>query len=413
MSDSAKGSLAGYLFQFEKALVELSNLNNSTDYITIEYVDDVAIHKDDDTVLITIQAKHSISPSGTTFEDTSYSLWRTFQIWIEKLEQNIFNEETAFICSTNKKISSDSLLFKIKSQSFDEVITEFEALLASQKDKLKSFQKKDTKSGSSIKQTIRLIELVLKKSKYFETIKKNIQIEDEEDLKLKFLNKIHVMSDSTTDLQRDNIYESFYGWLVSRSKHKWKNDKIALFTKKEFDNKLFQIHSTPSIINAVFRTRRSLNLLGLISEEEKEMHKQELFVKQIEDIKRREDAKKRILADAILDFICYDIEMKYIIEKGDYTEDDFEDFSNLCFEAWQECFDNCVIYEIDSYDLNQRNEIAIKIYTEIMTKIEIKFLDTFCFKTDNKYIKNGSFLKLSNIPTIGWHPEWKTKYKNI
>ncbi|MDL2255193.1 hypothetical protein LJC38_01235, partial [Parabacteroides sp. OttesenSCG-928-K15] len=114
MSDSAKGPSSGYLYQFEKALLLLSELESSNDYITIEDVDDIAAHKENGTVILTIQAKHSISNSGTTFEDTSYALWRTLQIWINKLENNTLNRNTEFICATNKSINNKSLLSKIK-----------------------------------------------------------------------------------------------------------------------------------------------------------------------------------------------------------------------------------------------------------------------------------------------------------
>src|SRR5690242_17548715 len=124
MSDTAKGPLAGYLFQFEKALLLLSSLEFDDDYISIEEVDDISTHHDDGAVLVTYQAKHSISSSGTTFEDTSHALWRTFQIWIEKLEKGVFSDDTKFICTTNKSISTSSLLSKIVSSDFDIIIDE-------------------------------------------------------------------------------------------------------------------------------------------------------------------------------------------------------------------------------------------------------------------------------------------------
>lgn len=113
MNDSAKGPAAGYIFQFEKALLMLTKLDKD-DFISIENVDDIAVHKNG-SVYITVQAKHRISSSGMTFQDTSYSLWRTLQIWIQKIEKGIFNDETQFVCSTNKIIPKDSLLLFIKS----------------------------------------------------------------------------------------------------------------------------------------------------------------------------------------------------------------------------------------------------------------------------------------------------------
>lgn len=102
MTDSASGSISGFLFQFEKALVLLANLDNTRDVVSIEQVDDVAIQNDEGLVLVTVQSKRSIAPNGTTFEDTSKSLWRTLQIWIEKLDSGIFNNSTKFVCFTTR-----------------------------------------------------------------------------------------------------------------------------------------------------------------------------------------------------------------------------------------------------------------------------------------------------------------------
>ena len=56
MSDSASGSISGFLFQFEKALVLLAALDNITDVVSIEQIDDVAVQTDEDLVLVTIKA---------------------------------------------------------------------------------------------------------------------------------------------------------------------------------------------------------------------------------------------------------------------------------------------------------------------------------------------------------------------
>jgi hypothetical protein len=408
MSDSAKGPLAGYLFQFEKALLLISELENLDDFISIEEVDDIATHKEDGTVLLTIQAKHSISSSGTTFEDTSHALWRTLEIWIEKLQSGVFNEDTEFVCCTNKEIALTSLLYKIKDDSFENVIDEFKNLLVSQETKLKEFRENEPKAGTSIKKTIELIKFVLKNEIFFKIIKKNIKIEDNEDIKSKFLNRLNVGSDIFTDIQKDNFVHSFYGWVVSNSKAKWMNGTKANFSKRDFDRKWAQIISNTAIVNAVFRTKE---FLRLPSETEMNKRKKDLFVRQIEDISRRQDAKERIIKEAILDFIYRDIELVYIIEKGDYTQEDFEQFLEDCRNVWQACFDSKVKYEIATYSKEQKNDLAIVIFDTIMNEIKMEFKDGFCFTTSNKYVKNGSFLKLSDIPYIGWHPEWDQKYK--
>lgn len=405
MADSAAGPSAGYLFQFEKALLLLANLKNQSDYTTIESVDDIAVHAENGTVMITTQAKHSISNSGTTFQDTSYALWRTLQIWVEKIENKTFNVKTKFICSTNKVIPNEALLNKLKSESADDAIKLIKELLKSQQDKLSKSKKKE---APSIEQNIKLIEDVLSKEASLRIILPNLEIEDNESVKENFFTRLHLGSDSRTEVQRDSIFESFYGWITISSKAKWNNASVAKFSKKDFDEKWHVINSNPSIMNAVFRAKK---VFDPVEEQEIQEKRKELFVKQIEDINRNEKMKEQIIRNAILDFIYAEIEMYYIIEKGNFTAQDFEDFLDQCEACWKTCYAQNVLKEFHEYSDDEKNSIAIKIYDTIMDNIHIKFGEGFTFSPSNTYVRNGSFLKLSNEPKIGWHPEWEAKYK--
>lgn len=413
MSDTAKGPLAGYLFQFEKALLLLSELDNPNDFLTIEDVDDIAVHNStDESIILTIQAKHSILPTGTTFQDTSYALWRTFQIWIEKLNEGIFDTSTKFICSTNKAISSETLLYKIKTKTFDEAIELITELLKVEEIKLKEKIITDIGSGIHIKKIIRLIKFVLKNQDSFKVVKDNLDIHDNEKIQERFFNRLNLNSTKITTVQKDKIYQEFYGWIIGRSKAKWNNSSSASFSKKEFDEKYFQINSNPAIINAIFRAKKDLDSLDLTREDIIGKMKTELYVKQIEDIERGIESKERIIKNAIIDFIYHDNELRYIIEQGDYTQTDFDSFIQQCFETWQEIFDSIVLYEATSYSEEEKNRLAIVVFDKIMLNLEISFKEGFNFNISNRYFKNGCFLKLSNSPEIGWHPEWGEKYKN-
>lgn len=146
IKDSASASISGYIYQIEKALLLLPDLAPD-EYISIEKVDDVAKHDSVGTVLLTVQAKYSISKSSTTFQDTSLALWRTLEIWINKLRNGILNSETTFCCSSNKEISSTSLLNKFKLNSFDDVVETIELILEKEKEKYT----KAKRNGSHIK----------------------------------------------------------------------------------------------------------------------------------------------------------------------------------------------------------------------------------------------------------------------
>ena len=407
MSDSAKGPLAGYLFQFEKALLLLSSLENAYDYITIESVDDVAVHNEDSAVMFTIQSKHSIVSRGTAFEDTSYDLWRTIQIWIEKLELGIFNNSTIFICSTNKSISTTSLLYLISTDDYNNVELKIIELLNQQTAKLAKVVQTG-KVGKTIQKIITLIEFALSKKDYLKQIFSNIKIEDNEQIKEKVITKLHLNSDKYTSTMKDNIFNSYYGWITYTCKAKWNQTQEAKFTKKSFDEQWAIINSNSAIVNNIFRTKQTL---GTLDESEINKKRTELFVKQIEDIQRRQEAKERIISTAIHDFIYADIEVSYIVKKGDFTEQDFIEFLDKCQNTWQSKFDEIVIKEIEQYNDEDKNSLAIQIFDSIMGDVEIKFKDGFSFTTNNQYLRNGSFLKLSNHPNIGWCPDWINKYK--
>ena len=407
MSGSAKGPLAGYLFQFEKALLMLSSLESLTDVVSIEKLDDIAIQDENDVVICTVQSKHSIASAGTTFEDTSYALWRTLQIWINKYELGIFNKKTIFICSTNQKIRETSLLYKLCNTNFENAISEIQAIKSLQENKLVEIAHDEKSSGTTIKKVLKLIDYALSKKDILQKISENIKLEDEESVKSKFLSKLHLGSTDIQDIQKDNIYHTFYGWMLSSSVAKWRNDSEANFTKQMFDDKFHQIISNSAITYAVFRTKTSL---GSISESQIQQRRKELFVLQIEDIDMRKEAKERIIKEAIVDLIYSDIEMKYIVERGNFTAYDLECFLDECYSVWQKTFDQHYTKELTEYSDSEKNELAIKLYYYIMGQLNIDFNNGIKFTNSNQYIRNGSFLQLSNVPKIGWHPNWDVKY---
>ena len=403
MTDSAKGPGAGYIYQYERALLLLASLEGVDEYISIEMVDDVASHKNEKNVLLSIQAKHSIQQNSTTFKDTSVALWRTFQIWIEKLKNSTYSSTTHFICSTNKPISKTSLLYKLTKQTFDVSILLIKQLLQNQKDKLQN-----TSNGKSIKKTIDLIEFSLNNKDLLKIIIQNLHIECQTSIRSDFFNAVHLNSKDITDLQRENAYNTLYGWLVYSCNAFWSDNRDAIFHKRDFDTRLNRIMNNPSIVNAIFRKKSDIlknhNILY-------DNYRKALFVSQIEDIPRNKSAKERIITAAIIDYICSEIELNQIIDTCDFTKKDFQEFSDLCYQKWQECVDSNIIYELDEYSDKEKNDFAIQIFDQVMKELSLQFDEAYSFSDSTRYIQNGTFLKLSDIPEIGWHPEWENKYK--
>jgi hypothetical protein len=407
-SDLAPGPAAGYIFQFELALLSLAKLEKPGDFITIENLDDVTAHSEG-TIVITIQAKHSISNGGSTFNDTSYALWRTLQIWIQKLESGLFDKKTQFICATNKKIPGDALVRKMATMPFKNLLLEIETIHKIQLDKFNQGIKKGSQNGKTLQKTIDLISYVLSKKELFEVIKDNLKINDDLNVLNQLESALFLSGEMVTQVQKELFIEAMVGWITTRSRYKWNYPTIAKFTRQELTDKYNSIRSNHSIMNAIFREKKSFEKIPL---KEMDAKRLEIFVRQIKDLDRRSEAKEDLIKNAIKDFIYCDIELKYVIDQGNYTEKDFNDFKNNCFDEWWKCNTTLVKKEISTYDEQQLNDLGIQIYDEIMFNARVKFDQSHSFTPGNEYIRNGCFLKLSNVPTIGWHPGWKKKYQD-
>lgn len=402
--DNAIAPSAGYIFQFEIALLMFTDLETNGS-ISVEQVDDVAKLDEKGSILVTTQVKHSISASGSAYQDTSLSLWRTMEIWITKLEKGIFDSRTKFVCTTNKDISEKSLILFFTKEDFGNIVVRIKKLLEQLKKKLTSLKR----GGSHVKNIIKLVEFALSKQDLLKIIFQNLEVTTCVNPKNDFLNKIHFNSRNKTSIQKENCYEAFYGWIVQNCMAKWKNGNEAIFSKIDFDSKYYQITSNTSIVNAIFREKKDLSDIdtSIINK-----YKDALFVKQIKDLVWRKDAKEKAMYDAIIDFIFSEIELKSIIDIGDYTAKDFNDFMQMCEKKWSEWYDIIVLKEINEYTEEEKDKLAIELYLKIMKEIQIQFGSNYQFTENTKYVQNGTFLKLSDNLQIGWHPEWKLKYSD-
>lgn len=408
MSDLAKGPASGFLFQFEIALLELSKLE-ANQSISIEKIDDIGKEDDKGTFICTIQAKHSISLSGANFGTTSTDLWKTVINWIDKIKLNVLNDSNEFVAVTNKKIPANSIVRDFQKVSFKVLVQKIDDLKNQQQVAYDKKYKLNPKNGKTLKATISRLEKIVKHDKEFEIIVKNFKFIEGINAKEEFLNKTFLNSVKSID-KKNEIYQRFYGWICETSFENWKDGKEAHFSKIQFDQKYLFIINNHSLVEGIFRTKKQL-----LDNETIDIHsiaKNELFIKQIEDIER--PFKDEIIRNAVLDFIMFDLEMTYLITSKSgtiLTKLDFEEFQDNCEEQWNTIKKLHIRKSLDKYSDEEIVEICCCIYDDIMTKIVVDFQNEYSFNATNRYIQNGTFLRLSNIPKIGWHPDWAAKYK--
>ena len=403
MSDSAKGSISGYLYQFDRAFFLLCDITEDEGFISLERVDDVSVHSEEGTILIVEKDKNSIAESGTTFKDTSKDLWRTIELWIQKIKEKTLNSSTKFQCSTNKIIPNNALvkfMFQNK-DSFELVKDKIQEIRKIQEEKLNNYKIKDNKRGKHVQKILSLIDYAIVNEAELKIIVSNLFVYDNTNLKREIISKLRISSYS--ELQQETIYNNLYGWMVNICKYKWNNDLHAEISKRDFDYQYKLNLTSPSIINAIFRAKKDISIDDIDFESKKD----EIFVKQINILNTGEEAKKFYVRKAIEDFLRYEIEQTYIIGKGNILKEDFMEFLNVCLDKWKDYFYSLVTKEIEDYTDKEMNDLGIKVYNHIINDLQVHFKNDISFNTDNMYIKNGSFLKLSNIPEIGWHPNWK------
>jgi hypothetical protein len=400
-TDNNKGTPAGFIFQFEIALLELSNLGIG-ESVSLEKVDDVAkedkmgIHK------CTIQVKHSINSSSTNFGNTSVDLWKTFNIWIKKLLDKDVNIGNQFIAVTNNRLPKDSIL---KEKDFNSFLDRIKIIKSKQELDYQAKQNIDTKKGKSIKATIDRIDYAIKHVDELEIVFKNFEIKEKLNVKEEFLNNI--LLSTKEEAVKDRVYHQLLGWIEETSKEKWKNKNEAVFSKSDFELKYNFIRDNQTIINSLFRHQKEIS----VSDRDLD-NRDEIYIKQIDDIERYE--KEDIIKKAILDFVNCDVEITRLIVNKDYsiiTKLDYEDFEKSCEGAWNDIKRKYIRKDLSKYTDDELNEIGCNIYDAIIVDLRLKFQDNWDFNVSTKYIQNGTFLKLSNSLKIGWNPKWEDKYK--
>lgn len=278
---NAKGPSAGYIYQFEIALWQLSGLEDN-ESISIESIDDVAKIDANGTYIATIQAKHSISSSGKSFGNTSEDLWKTLNIWITNIRNGKLTSENKFFANSNKNAPKNSIIEKIGKITFDEFLIEIEGIKTAQRKKLEEKESKNEKA-SSIKKTISRIDNVLLYKDELEIIFKNFELWEEQIEVKKFIfNEMNLGGYS--DEQKDNFYHTFLGWIQDKSKEFWLNKSEAIFSKKDFDIKFNSLRDIHLLNKLYFRKKDSLESSDLIDPQS--VDKNQTFIKQIDDIDR-------------------------------------------------------------------------------------------------------------------------------
>jgi len=396
---NADDKLIGFEYQFFYFLLSLLSMKTG-DTVGFEVEEDVHIQNDNQ--LLLCQLKHSIQTNANNkiknLTTGDSDLWKTLSLWIDKIKEVSTIDELKsiyFLFVSNKSDNEgNDFLTNFRSFKDSQNILNFKNYLNTYKNELEEkYRLKIIDKPKTIKD---------KKIDYLENI---LSISDEKlelffhhmDFKLGLDNIIEdikkVLKEEkyiASDFRIDRIFESLIGLLKKDFYKKVKEKESVQYTSEEFSN----------ISKPIFKEMRNETLIFIQELENFEKNISILdrtFAKQLKDI--------GIEDDEIYEY-AYQRELvltnlKELEQNNEISKKDIELLDKNTINNWKPIFEE--IYLDEDY----RDKMAKKIFIR-SKQLNLNLLGN---EIPIKEISNGQFIKISDVPNIGWKYNWKEEYK--
>jgi len=397
---NADDKLIGFEYQFFYFLLSLLRMRIG-DTVGFEVEEDVHIQNDNQ--LLLCQLKHSIQKTTNNKKIKNLTtgdsdLWKTLSLWIDKIKELENNDELDSMCflfvSNKSDNQGNDFLTNFRSFNASQNISNFKHYLNTYKDELEEkYRSKIIQKPETIKD---------KKIDYL----KNILSIDDERLELFFHNmgfklgldniieKIKkVLKEEkyiASDFRIDRTFESLIGLLKEDFYKKVKEKESVQYTSEEFSN----------ISKPIFKKMRNENLI---------------FIQELENFERNISILDRIFAKQLKDIGIEDDEiydydykrelvltnLKELEQNNEISKEDMELLDKNTISNWKPIFEE--IYLDEEYTERMAKKIFIKC-----KQLNLSLLGS---EVPIRDISNGQFIKMSDIPNIGWTYNWKEEYK--
>lgn len=376
-SHSVPGQAAGYLFQPERALACLAKAGPNTK-VGIECDDDIAV-RINDVIAKREQLKHSIT-GKTPFEDNSSDLWKTFVIWLDAAKAKEFDPSSCqLILATNGTLEvgfvSKLIKCKGKTAKIDKCLTAFLAQsfpegIYDYIDRLRAHDR------SLILHVLACIQVVDASDASFgpellETVASDLHLPG--------------------DIDKDTVITGLMGWIYSTTLALWRAGQPAWITKDAFDMQYHQLCRRMARYKRIGIPQEMVN----VSEADIRQQRNTMFVRQLTIVHARETDK----LGAINDYCRCNSERLRLASEGELSDDDWTDFDVRLQRHWH------LVSGREQSSVPPRSPEAIGFATYLET---IGHKEHLANDEPQPYLTAGSFHRLANDLTIGWHPDYAT-----
>jgi len=378
---SAAGSAAGFVYQFERALLWLSQCPSGS-RVGIETADDVALVTAEG-LYLSEQDKHTIA-NAKPYGDRSRDLWNTMAIWVDALHSGELRAQTAFRLVTNA-VLQDCIAKDIgqaaSEAQIDACIARLEQAAVHPSETIATLVQAvlDQAVRPSLREVIRHCELL-----------DGATPEGGADMPTLIASNLQMPAALIP--QASSIVNELRGWLTSTVLGLWRDQQQGWIERDAFVNYLYSIIEHRKRV----RTRERAERLIPVTDADMGEQRGRRFVKQLYLV-TDEDAE---VNHAIKDFIRCHSEKIRLSREGDVTREDWLDFSDTLSSRWE---------SISRRLLRTRSsatpeDLGYEIYSETTMEYRARLAGS---ETDQVYLTSGTYHDLADGLTVGWHPDFK------
>lgn len=381
MKSNSPGQLLGYSIQYSRALCHLLRANPG-DYVCIEVLGDVAsVSVDGETT--SEEDKSSLSTNPIT--DRSVDLWKTFANWIDAIASGSLDpSHTRFVLYCNKT-GKPSLAAAFSAANDSKAANEAVAKTKSELKDLKAdhaaweyFDKAVNKNESVLLEIIERFELQTGVGAGYDDV------------------YTEVLKKLVPESQIDWVIKYMNGWLFQLISEKIAAKQPAIITWAEFAHQW----------KVPFDRARRLELIDfaldapldneIVANQRKDRPK---YLHQLEIIEAPDDE----VFEAVTDFLKAKYNRDKWIEAEIIDESSAADFEKKLFNFWKN--------KSKAIGLTNSNLVDKQQGQLLLLECKLRS-ETIRDSSPPSSTIAGTYHAMANVPSLGWHPNWKSLIKD-
>jgi hypothetical protein len=386
---SAAGPAAGFAYQFERALSWLSQKNAGSS-IGIETADDVEVCNPDSTFVLE-QDKYSIIEDAQPFSNRSKGLWNTLAIWIEAIDSRERSiDSTSFLMVTNNAVPDCIARRMAHAESKGEI----DACIA-------ELQTAGSDPPLHISKIVKRV-LNPKSIVTLQAVIRRIHLSDASDgtaaPELRRSTIAHLQLPDWSLEHSDSIFNELLGWLHEAVMSAWLQKQPAWVQRDHFVN---QLHAILDRRKRQVKRERA-ELLIPVTDDKVGSEKGRPFVRQLHFISDDDT----IVDTAIREFIRCNIEKARLSKEGNITDDDWKAFETGLVSRWSKIRSRILRMKSGA----QEQDVGFEIFSDTTSEHREKLAGS---DTEQVYLTSGTYHRLADLLTVGWHPRYEVLMREI